>query len=154
MNKKDLKELVQLLESNNIGEKFIKKINKELKPISVSSRKQKGRTLQKKVCSMISECIEIPYDQSDDNCLIHSREMGQHGTDVILRGEAREKFPFSIECKNQEKLNLYSAIEQAKSNLGKDLDWIVIHKRNKSGIYCTLEFESFLKFFEKVIDNN
>lgn len=147
MNKKDLKELKVLLADNNIGEKFIKKIDKELKPISVSSRKAKGRNLQMKVCSLFSEKMDIPYDQSDDECLIHSREMGQHGTDIILRGEAGKRFPFSIECKNQEKLNLNSAILQAKENLGKDKEWIVIHKKNGTEIFCTLDFKTFLKYF-------
>ena len=29
--------------------------------------------------------------------------MGAGGEDVIMAGLAREKFPYSIECKNQEK---------------------------------------------------
>ena len=146
MNKKDLKELSELLQNNNIGEKFIKKIERELKPISVSSRKAKGRNLQYKVCEMLGEKLGIEFNQSDDNCLIHSREMGQHGTDIVLRGEAGERFPFSIECKNQEKLNLNEAIKQAKENKG-DRDWIVIHKKKGTEIFCTLPFETLLKFF-------
>lgn len=146
MTKKDLKELRNLLETKGIGSKFISKIDRELKPISVSSRKAKGRNLQYKVCEMLSTKLNIPYVQSDDDCLIHSREMGQHGTDVVLRGEAGVRFPFAIECKNQESLNLGKAIEQAKENKG-DKDWIVIHKKNGTEEFCTLSFKTFLKFF-------
>lgn len=71
----------------------------------------------------------LEFAQGDDQCLIHSREMGQHGKDIILRGEAHKRFPFSIECKNTETLPLPEVIRQAKENTGDDEDWLVVHKR-------------------------
>src|SRR4030066_247579 len=67
--------------------KMISKLKRirDKKPIKISSRKAKGRGLQKWLCQKISEMTGILYDQSDDSCLLHSREMGQSGTDVILR---------------------------------------------------------------------
>ena len=43
--------------------------------------------------------------------------MGAGGEDLIMARDARQKFPFSIECKNQEKLNVYEAYAQACANL-------------------------------------
>lgn len=111
--------------------KLYNKLDRALhkKPIKISSRKAKGRNLQHFVCERISKLTRINYKQSDDSCEIHSREMGQHGTDIILRGKALQSFPFSIECKNSETFNLAPTIEQAKENQNKDTDWMIVHKR-------------------------
>jgi len=106
-----------------------KKLVRALKPIKTSSAKGKGRDLQQWICRRISQIIGVPYDQSDDQCLIHSREMGQSGVDIILRGEALLRFPFSIESKSTESLSLVDAIRQAQSNKVDSTDWIVVHKR-------------------------
>lgn len=107
-------------------EKKLENLNKK---ISVSSAKAKGRNLQYWVCEKISKLLGIPFNQQDDDCLIHSREMGQAGADIILRGEAGKKFPFSIECKSSESLNLVGTIEQVKSNTKPNQDWIIVHKK-------------------------
>lgn len=110
-------------------EKFINKLNKLLNPIKIRSRKNKGSNLQKWICEKISKLLNIPYEQSDDQCLIHSREMAQKGTDVILRGKALKEFPFSIECKSSEQFNIKSTVEQAKNNQIKSTEWMVVYKR-------------------------
>jgi hypothetical protein len=106
-----------------------KKLERALRPIKVRSAKGKGRELQKWICRKISELLGIPYDQSDDQCLIHSREMGQAGVDIVLRGEALQQFPFSIESKSTESFSLVDAIKQAQNNKVLGTDWLVIHKR-------------------------
>lgn len=111
--------------------KLVEKIKKATKRIAVSSAKGKGRELQKWVCREISELTGIPYNQQDDDCLIHGREMGQAGVDIILRGAARELFPFSIECKSTEKLSLTTTILQARANTQDGTDWMIVH-RNKA----------------------
>lgn len=124
---------------------IIKKLKKAFKPIKVSSRKGKGRKLQQQVCKDIARIFNIEYNQQDDNCLIHSREMGQQGKDVILRGIIQERLPISIECKSTEKLNLYKAIEQAKSNMTEeDKAWLVIHKKKNSKPIAIMDWEYFL----------
>ena len=40
--------------------------------------------------------------------------MGDSGEDILLSPAARKLFPFSVECKNQEKLNIWSSLEQAE----------------------------------------
>jgi len=124
-------------------------LEKTGKKIKVSSAKGKGRNLQKWVCERISELTGIPYDQSDDYCLIHSREMGQSGLDVILRGEAKEKFPFSCECKATETFSLVAAIKQVKEAQLPDTDWLVIHRQKavpETVVVCSWNtFEGLLR---------
>lgn len=108
---------------------IIKKIERILKPIKRRSAKDKGRNLQKWVCERIAELFNIEYNQQDDNCVIHSREMGQSGVDIIIRDYLRNYFPFSIECKSSEQLNLIETIQQAKKNTKKDEHWIIVYKK-------------------------
>ena len=77
--------------------------------MKTQSRKAKGRRLQQKFMQLLIEKLDI---DSED---IESRSMGAGGEDLIMSNAARHKFPFSIECKNQEKLNIWAAWEQANN---------------------------------------
>ena len=78
--------------------------------MKTQSAKAKGRNLQKWVVNKLIEEFDIhPED-------IKSCSMGAGGEDVVMARAAREKFPFSVECKNVEKLNVWDAYEQAKAN--------------------------------------
>lgn len=100
---------------------------KKKKRISVAAAKSKGRRLQKKVASTISELLNIPCGKDE---LIESREMGQTGCDVKLIGEARRLFPYSIECKAQENWGVFSWLRQAQTNTMPHTDWMLICSRN------------------------
>ena len=70
-------------------------------------QESKGRRLQQWVRDLLIEKLEVhPED-------IESRSMGAGGEDLIMSRSAREKFPYSIECKNQESLNIWKSYEQA-----------------------------------------
>ena len=99
---------------------------------TVASRKARGRNLQNKTAEMLKEY----YPQ----VIFKPAIMGETGRDVHAYGN----FPFSIECKNQEALNIWSAIQQAEANAGV-LVPLLVFKRNRSKIYCTLEFEKLLE---------
>jgi hypothetical protein len=118
--------------------------------MTTKSKKAKGRRLQKIICETIAKKLGISYNQQDDNCLIHSREMSQNGVDIILRGEAFEKFPFLIECKNQERLNLNEAIKQSKD---RGENWLLIYKNNKlKNPIVILDFQIFLsKIIQEIL---
>lgn len=133
--------------------KLYRKFVRALKPIKVSSRKSKGRGLQKYVCSKLAEVLKIDYQQDNDNCEIHSKEMGQSGTDIVLRGVARERIKFDIECKNTEKLNLYKTIEQSKLNTQNGRNWLVVHKKNQHKPITILDFEVFVSLLKRSIAN-
>ncbi len=103
-------------ETSSIAKRIISKIKNAQKKIKISSAKGKGRSLQYWVCEKIATMFGIKFDQQDDNCPIHSREMGLNGVDVILRGEIAQKFPYAIECKCCETLSLPQWIRQARNN--------------------------------------
>ena len=74
--------------------------------------------------------------------------MGDSGEDILLSPAARKLFPFSTECKNQEKLNIWSSLEQAEDNAGKHIP-LVVFKRNRSKTYAVLEIENLMKLLKK-----
>ena len=110
--------------------------------IKPSSAKAKGRSLQQWACQKISELLGIPWGKDE---LIASREMGQAGTDVRLMGEAQERFRFSVECKNQERLNVWDALAQAEANATNGSTPLLVFKRNRTQTYVALSFDDFME---------
>ena len=105
--------------------------------MKTQSAKAKGRRLQQWIRDILVEKLNIhPED-------IESRSMGAGGEDLIMARAARESFPYSVECKNQEKINIWSSLEQAEENSGKHTP-LVIFKRNRSKTYAVLEFDKLL----------
>ena len=107
------------------------------------SAKNKGKRLQNKVRDLILE--KFNSLESDD---VRSITMGESGEDILLSPAARKLFPFSVECKNQEKLNIWSSLEQAETNSGNHIP-IVIFKRNRSKTFVALEFEKLLELLNE-----
>ena len=102
------------------------------------SAKAKGRKLQQWVRDQLIEHRDIhPED-------IESRSMGAGGEDLIMARDARQKFPFSIECKNVEKLNVWDAYDQAKANAG-DYEPIVVMKKNGKQPLVVIDAKSFIE---------
>tara|TARA_Y100001973_G_C5195920_1_gene334232 strand:- start:2384 stop:2626 length:243 start_codon:yes stop_codon:yes gene_type:complete len=69
--------------------------------------------------------------------------MGMTGEDIVLSPAAREIIPYSFECKNKERLDLWKSLEQALQNCGGRRPVLII-KRNHSRVYAVLEFDAFL----------
>ena len=107
------------------------------------SAKNKGKRLQNKVRDLILE--KFTQLEPDD---VRSITMGDSGEDILLSPAARRLFPFSVECKNQEKLNIWSSLEQAEENSGNHSP-LVIFKRNRSKTYAVLEFKELLKLLDE-----
>ena len=108
---------------------IIRKCKNNAKTIKISSRKGKGRNLQQWVCTRISYLTGFPYENQSDDSLILSRPMGQMGLDIILKEKVRNVFPFSIECKNSESLDLIGTIDQVQNNKLLNTQWMIVHKR-------------------------
>ena len=107
------------------------------------SAKNKGKRLQNKVRDLILE--KFNQLEPDD---VRSITMGDSGEDILLSPAARKLFPFSVECKNQEKLNIWSALEQAEENSGNHIP-LVIFKRNRTKTYAVLEFDNLLDLLDE-----
>ena len=75
------------------------------------SAKNKGKRLQNSVRDILLETFT--QLEEDD---IKSTTMGESGEDIQLSPAARKLIPYAIECKNQEKINIWESLKQAESN--------------------------------------
>jgi len=92
--------------------------------MNTQSAKAKGRKLQQWVRDAIVSACKL---QADD---VQSRSMGASGEDIMLSPTARARFPFSIECKNQERISIWKFYEQAKSNSEVHEPLLIIKRNN------------------------
>ena len=105
--------------------------------MKTQSAKAKGRRLQQWVRDQLIEKLEVhPED-------VESRSMGAGGEDLIMARAAREKFPYSVECKNQEKVNVWESYSQAVEN-SKDYEPVVVIKRNNHKPLVVVDAEYFV----------
>lgn len=115
--------------------------------IKHSSRRQKGRNLQQWTCQKISDLLGFSWGPDE---LIASREASQAGTDVRLVGEAKQRFPFSVECKAHESWAVPSWIEQAQQNQEPGTDWLLVAKRSRKPPVVIMDAGAFFKIMERV----
>ena len=110
--------------------------------MKTSSAKAKARRVQNLVAGVFRE-IGIRLFQLKDGD-VEPRPMGQAGVDVIFSPEAKNRFPFDIECKNVEKLNIVGEYnlhhrQYEKTNNVK----LLVHGKNQSKTLVTLSLEDF-----------
>lgn len=112
--------------------------------MKTASAKAKGRRFQQWVRDQLIESLEIhPED-------IESRSMGAGGEDLIMARAAREKFPYSIECKNQEAVNVWKSYEQAKENSG-NYEPVLFIKRNNTKALAVVDADYFINLHKNVL---
>lgn len=106
-----------------------------------SSAKEKGRRFQQRVRDLFlaaASCLE-PKD-------IRSVPMGVKGEDLWMSPKAEAIYPYSVECKNVEKLNIWEAIKQAREEARK---WkkipLVAFTKNHEDTYVAIPIEHFLE---------
>ena len=102
-----------------------------------SSAKQKGRLFQQTIVRMLVKAFDLEVDD------VFSRSMGASGEDVMLSPRARVLFPYSVECKNVEKFNMWQSYKQASDNSG-DYEPIVFVKRNHHKPLAVVDAEHFI----------
>ena len=107
--------------------------------MNVKSSKAKGRRLQNNLRDILRKVF--PSLEEDD---IKSQTMGMTGEDIVLSPAAKKAIPYSFECKNVERLNIWQAIEQAESNC-EDRTPVVVIKRNRTNPYVVLDLNKFIK---------
>jgi len=109
--------------------------------MKTSSAKAKGRKLQQWFANVLVETLGL---DSED---IESRPMGSQGEDIILGKQSRQLFPFSVECKNQEAVNVWKAYEQASENC-KGYEPLVVIKRNRHKPLVVIDAEKFVQLIK------
>ena len=113
--------------------------------MKTQSTKAKGRRLQQWFRDLLIEKLNV---HSED---IESRSMGAGGEDLIMARAARKKFPYSIECKNQESVNIWKSYDQAKENSG-DYEPIVVLKRNNTKPLVLVDADYFVRLHNELVD--
>lgn len=108
--------------------------------MKTSSAKQKGRRACQEVMNLLLYCE--PTLKPDDILVTSS---GAPGRDILLSPKAQEFYPFAIEVKNVEKLNVREALEQAKTHVRGDEIPILFHTKNRSEMLVTLTAKDFLQ---------
>lgn len=77
---------------------------------------------------------------------------GCTGVDLRLSPRAKRVYPFAIEAKNQERINIWQAIDQSKGNT-KDSEYsLVVFRRNRSDLMVCLKFDDFLTLLRRDLD--
>jgi hypothetical protein len=78
---------------------------------------------------------------------IKSQTMGMTGEDIVLSPLAQKTIPYSFECKNKERLDLWKSLLQAEENCNGRSPVLVI-KRNRSKTYAILELDKFMELIK------
>ena len=112
--------------------------------MKIKSAKAKGRNLQNLVRDKLRSIFVGKKLEDDD---IKSQTMGMSGEDIVLTPAAKKQIPYSFECKNTERLNLWKSLEQCESNC-EDRDPVLVIKRNRSEVYAVVKFDNFLNLIE------
>ena len=103
------------------------------------SCKAKGRRLQQKLRDRVLRIY--PILTPDD---VRSNPMGNGGCDLMLSSQAKRLFPFSVECKNEQRIAIWEALAQAEANCEPDTFPLVVFSRNRSPMYAALPLDSLL----------
>lgn len=106
---------------------------------STQSCKQKGRRLQKAVVKDI--LLAFPALHAAD---VKSCAMGSGGEDVQLSAAARAVFPFSVEVKNRERLNVHAALAQAEANAGA-CEPLLVFSKNRAKTWAAVQWPTLLR---------
>jgi len=117
------------------------------KRISVQAAKSKGRNLQKLVARKISELLNEPFGPDED---IASRPMGQSGCDIRLSPRLKKVFPYSIECKCQERFNVASALKQAIDNQEEGTEWLLFYTKNRFPTVVSMDINHFFELLKRI----
>tara|TARA_R100001230_G_C5565935_1_gene89137 strand:+ start:125 stop:475 length:351 start_codon:yes stop_codon:yes gene_type:complete len=105
--------------------------------------KAKGRRLQ----NFLRDLLRKTFTNLEEDD-IKSQIMGMSGEDIVLSPAAKKTIPYSFECKNVEKLNVWKAIEQSKNNC-ENREPVVIIKRNRTDVYAVIRAEHLIDLIHK-----
>jgi len=111
--------------------------------MKTSSAKAKGR----RCCQLVVDRILSLYPRLTTKD-VSVTPSGVTGEDVKLSQLAHDLFPFCIECKNVESLNIWKALEQAESHVKEAHESpLLFFKRNKSKLYVAMSADVFFEVY-------
>lgn len=105
--------------------------------MKTSSAKAKGRRLQDFVVKELRDWFGWNEFQ------IQPAIMGESGVDIKLGWEQMQTFPWDIECKNVERINIWSCLKQAEDNARKGRKPLLVFTKNRTPTYVAMRWEDF-----------
>jgi hypothetical protein len=115
------------------------------------SAKAKGRRLQQEVRDAV--LATFPSLEPDD---VRSTSMGASGADLLLSPAARRVFPYFVECKNVESLNIHKALSQAVrgylahfDKTGQQVFPMVVFRKNATPACGAVPFDHYLDLLKR-----
>jgi hypothetical protein len=111
---------------------------------SVKGAKAKGRNLQNLLRDKLR--VAFPSLEEDD---VKSQTMGMSGEDIVLSPAARREIPYSFECKNVERLQFWSAVEQCETNCKEGITPVIVVKKNRKTPMAALPLDVFIKLIKE-----
>lgn len=109
-----------------------------------ASCKMKGRRLQQWVVKQLVAILGL--DPED----LKSTPMGSQGADVIMGVKSKTAFPYAIECKNSQRINLWEAYEQAQAHAGNTkLEPLLVIKKNHRDPLVVIDAEHFFSLVRR-----
>lgn len=105
-----------------------------------SSAKAKGR----RACQRLRDKLLETFTELQPKD-IRVTPSGVTGEDLLLSPKAEQIFPYVVEVKCQEKLNIWKALEQAKSHDKSGLCPLLAFTRNREKMFICLELRDFLR---------
>lgn len=108
------------------------------------SGKAKARHLQNFVAGVFLYLgREEGHTHVDD---VFPRQMGGAGVDTVMSPRARLLFPYDVECKQVEKLNVGAVYTEHAKKYKDSINFpIVVHSKNRAKVLITLSFEDFIR---------
>ncbi len=112
--------------------------------MKTKSGKAKARKLQDWVRDKLYRWLE--FDKDDIRCAI----MGESGEDIKrISQNARERFPFSVECKNAEAHNIWNEYKQAMENASEGSEPLLIIKKNNHKPLAIIDVDALFELISE-----
>ena len=111
------------------------------------SSQQKGKRFEREVSKQINK----KFENSNVRRTPLSGGLDFKG-DIICINDSSIISEFSWECKNQEKLNIWKALEQSRNDAPIRTMPVVVFRKNHSLDFIALELEDFLNIIKELED--
>lgn len=109
------------------------------KGIKPATCRAKGKSNEKAIAELLAKRFDLDVED------FFSCRSGQKERDIQLSKEAKRVFPFHVEAKHVNSLNIWDALNQAETEAS-GLTPVVVFKRDRSERYIVLNFETFLEW--------
>jgi hypothetical protein len=115
------------------------------------SAKAKGQRAAREVRSAF--LVAFPHLGEDDILVTSS---GANGVDLHLSPAAQDalQMPLAVEVKNHERLNIWQALAQARSNTKPGQTPILIFRRNREELHVSFRLSSFINLLRRTHGNS